>query len=163
MGFPKTGPSPRNRADCGMIAIAVGSMQSWHDRPIHPQSGENREISVQSEIKPNPTAVGQPEGPLQSSRCPPIPERSSFGWSQSPRNQDLQICNPHDCDWILSFGKPDAIQADCTPIGPKSCPLRFHLDCDPRPQVGSLTPDPCPGILCNPRISQRLVLLTMAV
>ena len=163
MGFPKTGPSPRNRADCGMIAIAVGSMQSWHDRPIHPQSGENREISVQSEIKPNPTAVGQPEGPLQSSRCPAIPERSSFGGRNPPAIETSRFAIHTIATGFWSFGKPDAIQADCTPIGPKSCPLRFHLDCDPRPQVGSLTPDPCPGILCNPRISQRLVLLTMAV
>ena len=34
-------------------------MQSWHNRPIHWQSVENWEISVQSEIKPNLTAVRQ--------------------------------------------------------------------------------------------------------
>ena len=59
MGFPKTGQSPRNRADCGMNAIAVESVQSWHDRPIHTQSRENRKISVLSAIKPNLTADRQ--------------------------------------------------------------------------------------------------------
>ena len=34
-------------------------MQSWHNRPIHWQFVENWEISVQSEIKPNLTAVRQ--------------------------------------------------------------------------------------------------------
>ena len=37
----------------------MGSMQSWHDRPIRTQSVENWAISVQSEIKPNLTAVRQ--------------------------------------------------------------------------------------------------------
>ena len=42
-----------------MNAIAVESVQSWHDRPIHMQSRENRNISVQSAIKPNLTADRQ--------------------------------------------------------------------------------------------------------
>ena len=41
--------------------------------------------------------------PLQSSRCPAIPEKSSFRLSQSSRNRDLDICNLDDCDWILNF------------------------------------------------------------
>ena len=59
MGFPKTGQSTRNWADCGTNAIAVESVQSWHDRPIHTQSRENRKISVLSAIKPNLTADRQ--------------------------------------------------------------------------------------------------------
>ena len=42
-----------------MNAIAVESVRSWHDRPIHMQSRENRNISVQSAIKPNLTADRQ--------------------------------------------------------------------------------------------------------
>ena len=58
-GISRTGQSTRNWADCGMNAIAVESVQSWHDRPIHTQSRENRKISVLSAIKPNLTADRQ--------------------------------------------------------------------------------------------------------
>ena len=104
-------------------------------------------------VRTEPWLKGRPrfelEGPLQSSQCPAIPEMSSLGWSQSPaiENSIFAIHTIATGFWI--FGSPDAIQVDCTPIGPKLCPLRFHLDSDPRPQVGTLTQDSCLGILCN--------------
>ena len=65
--------------------------------------------------------------PLQSSRCPAIPEKSSFRLSQSSRNRDLDICNLDDCDWILNFERSccnsDGLRSDWigfvpTPIAP---------------------------------------------
>ena len=70
--------------------------------------------------------------PLQSSRCPAIPEKSSFRLSQSSRNRDLDICNLDDCDWILNFERSccnsDGLRSDWigfvpTPIAPG---LRFE-------------------------------------
>ena len=104
---------------------------------FHPQSLHS---TVFANITRCTSPLGDPQSPkgaLLGGRTPPAIETSIFAIRP--------IANGF---WI--FGNPEAIQADCAPIGPELCPLRLHLDCDSRPQVGALTPDPCPGILCNP-------------
>ena len=104
---------------------------------FHPQSLHS---TVFANITRCTSPLGDPQSPkgaLLGGRTPPAIKTSIFAIRP--------IANGF---WI--FGNPEAIQADCAPIGPELCPLRLHLDCDSRPQVGALTPDPCPGILCNP-------------
>ena len=105
--------------------------------------------------------------PLQSSRCPAIPEKSSFRSSQSSRNRDLNICNPDDCDWILNFERSccnsDGLRSDWigfvpTPIAPG---LRFESPGwgpDPGPLSGGSS-----AILEMPRNPRNCVLALFAI
>ena len=72
---------------------------------------------------------------MQSSRCPAIPKKGSFGFSQSSRNRDLDICNPDDCNWIVELrlfrensGKLIQLHKNCTLCAsrPKHWPWSFH-------------------------------------
>ena len=139
---------------------------------------------MQSEIKPNLTAVGQvwalTEGQTKTGAWGPfailsVPRnpRNELSWVVAiPRNRELHICNPYDCDWILDFWQSwcnsgglhtDWTQIVSTPISPGFRSEASGRNPDPRLLPGEWGSSAILLIPCNLRISQRLVLLTMAV